>query len=541
MQDLRLHLLACVAIVGCQTDPSSGGGTGSTGEGSSSSGVAPADESSSDGADTTAAATSSSSEGGESSSSSDGADSDSSDSSTGPGCVPGEEEGCVCDDQGECGVGLGCEADVCVPIDCGNGTIEPPEECDDANGMNNDGCDNDCTLSSGAAAVYAGDEHACVTFHTGDIKCWGNHESGRLGYPMQGEDIGDDETPAGFGFVDVGGPVIELALGSNFSCALLEGEVVRCWGSGGTGRLGQGDNLSIGIFEAPSTVDPISLGGNAISIAAGTDHACAAMADGSLRCWGSNEAGQVGIPDELIVGDNELPSDLPPVNVGANVLQVAAGDQHTCAILGGGDVRCWGRNDLGQLGVPSIIEDIGDNEDPAGIPLVELDTEVVNISARFDHTCVSFVTGDVQCWGAGGSGRLGYGDENNLGDVAEVDSMLPLDLGFGATHLATGHEHTCVRLSSTGVFCWGEGDNGRLGLGTTDDVLAPLAEQVDVSKPQGPGDVAAGAAFTCTRTQGSEVKCWGRNNRGQIGQGAAFPFDLGDSELIASVGPIELE
>lgn len=540
MRIAKQHLLACVTLVACQTDSTGGGASDSTGAASSSSSSGPpATSSTTDQVDTTVASGGASSSGGESSSSgetTEGVDS----SGTATGCMRGQEEGCGCL-AGECGVGLGCEDDVCVVIDCGNGMIEKPEECDDANGTNNDGCDNDCTVSSGAAAVFAGDEHACVTFHTGQIKCWGNHEAGRLGYPGLGEDLGNDEVPADFDFVDVGAAVQSLALGSNFSCAYLEGDEVVCWGSGAHGRLGQGDTVSLGIFEAPSAIPAISLGGTPIQVAAGAEHACAVLADGTMRCWGNNEFGQVGQVGVDMVGDDELPSDLPPIDVGTNVLRVAAGARHTCAVLGGGDVRCWGNNDAGQLGVPGLTDNIGDDEAPSVNPIVQLDGEVVNISARFDHTCVSFVTGNVQCWGAGGSGRLGYGDEEPLGDDEEVNTQMSFDLGFNASHLATGAEHTCVRLISTGIFCWGEGDNGRLGLGNTDDVLTPVPGQVDVSKAQGPGDVATGAMFTCTRTQGSEVKCWGRNNRGQIGQGLAFPTDLGDNELIASVDAIPLE
>ena len=87
-----------------------------------------------------------------------------------------------------------------------------------------------------------------------------------------------------------------------------------------------------------ASVEKISLNGTPIQIDAGGEHACAVFADGNVSCWGRNDHGQVGIPGENMVGDNELPSEVMNINVGSNVEVVAAGLDHTCAILGGGDV-----------------------------------------------------------------------------------------------------------------------------------------------------------------------------------------------------------
>lgn len=533
-------LFACSLLVSCQPNTTGGGETEDASSSSSSSTSSGPAQTESTGVDTTVGEASASGDSTTESPPSTTTSSGGSDSTTATGCIPGEEVGCACD-AGECGVGLECQDDICVASDCGNGMVDPGEECDDMNGTQSDGCDNDCTISAGAADVVAGNEHVCVTFHTGDIKCWGNHENGRLGYPGLGEDIGDNETPADFVVVDVGAPVEQLALGSNYTCALLAGDDVVCWGDGQHGRLGQGNENDLGLAEAPSAIPPISLSGTPIQIATGAEHACAVFASGQVSCWGRNDHGQVGLPGFDMVGDDELPSEVPNINVGANVLQIAAGTDHTCALLGGGDVRCWGRDNAGQLGDPVSNADIGDNEDPATAPLVALNGQAIDIAARYDHTCVTYVTGEFQCWGEGASGKLGYGDSANVGDDEDVSTLMPLDLGFDPTNLATGADHTCVRLVSTGIFCWGEGDNGRLGTASVMDLFEPPMNQVDLSKPQGPASVTAGSAFTCGRTEGSEVKCWGSNNRGQLGQGLAFPTDLGDNEVLSVVGPIPLE
>jgi cysteine-rich repeat protein len=535
MRTYKTQFLACLAVVACNPDPD-GMGTATEGTESSSSGSTTAVTTMP--LDTTADGTTMGS--GDASSSSSGTES----SSTGPICMLGAE-GCLCD-EGACDDGLTCVDDVCVVVVlCGNGDLDDREECDDGNGVDSDGCDNDCTISPGAVEVIAGDEHVCARFHTGDIKCWGNFDDGRLGYMEVGQDVGDDETPADMPFVNVGASVEQLALGSDFTCVLVAGDEVVCWGGGQHGRLGQGNQTDLGSDQEPADIPPISLGGTPVQIATGAEHACAVMLGGELRCWGRNDQGQVGLPGFNMVGDDELPSDVPPVNLGKGMVaeQVACGTDHTCVILGGGGVLCFGRDNAGQLGTPESMEVmVGDDEDPGTEMLVLLDSEAVLIHARFNHTCVAYNNGEVQCWGEGGSGRLGYGNVANVGDDEDVLILPALDLGGGdPTHLATGSAHTCVRLATTEIFCWGEGDNGRLGYGNAMDEFAPLAMQVDLSQADGPRMVTVGREFSCATTEGSQVKCWGGNNRGQLGYGLAWTTDLGDDELIDSVGAVMLE
>ncbi|MCX4242725.1 RCC1 domain-containing protein [Paraliomyxa miuraensis] len=444
-----------------------------------------------------------------------------------------------------CADGLVCIDDVCTMTLCGNGDLDDDEVCDDGNQTDSDGCDNDCTVSAGAVEVVAGDEHVCALFHTGDIKCWGAYDSGRLGYLAQDQDIGDDETPASAPFVNVGAPVEQLALGTNFTCALLATDEVKCWGDGQHGRLGQGDQADLGSDQEPADIPAIDFGGGTpIQIAAGGEHACAVMQSGELRCWGRNDHGQIGLPGIAAAGDDELPGALPPVDLGMGVVaqQVAAGADHTCVLLGGGDVLCFGRDNAGQLATPATNASIGDDEAPSASTPVLLGGLAVMIAGRFNHTCVAYDTGELQCWGDGGSGRLGYGNTDNVGDDEDV-ALLPLvdTVGSDPTSFGMGLAHTCVRVGTTQIFCWGEGNNGRLGYGNANDLLEPSMDQVNLALPEAPRMVTAGREFSCATTQSSQVKCWGRNNRGQLGYGMAWTTDLGDNEPIDSIGPLQVE
>lgn len=440
---------------------------------------------------------------------------------------------------------LVCIEDTCLVGLCGNGDVEDREECDDGNGMDSDGCDNDCTISPGAVQVIAGEAHVCALFHTGDIKCWGAFNNGRLGYPGQAQDVGDDETPADMPFVNVGAPVEQLALGFDFTCALLAGGDVVCWGNGADGRLGQGNTDDLGLAEDPADIPPIDLGGVAIHIAAGTNHACAVLQSGELRCWGRYEDGQLGLPGSGNIGDDEVPSTVPAIDLGVGVVaqQVAAGTDHTCALLGGGGVLCFGRDNIGQLGTPESSNTIGDDEAPSTAQQVLLPEQAVLIAGRYDHTCVGYDTGTIQCWGDGGSGRLGYGNSDVVGDDEDLqlEPVIEPFVGGEPTTFGMGHAHTCVRLSTTQIYCWGEGDHGRLGYGNIMDQFAPLMDQVNLALPLAPRMVTAGREFSCATTEGSQVKCWGRNDRGQLGYGMAWDTDLADNEPIDSVGPVPIE
>jgi cysteine-rich repeat protein len=532
-----------IACVGAPPPPPGHGGDTSTGVGDASTSVAEATATAmpGTGSGTTSEADTGSTTGPEPSS-----------SSTGPACTPGEE-GCPCD-EGTCSEGLACIEDECVVLSCGNGDVDVGEECDDANGIDSDGCDVDCTISAGAAQVIAGHHHVCALFHTGNIKCWGNGGGGRLGIGSTAT-IGLDETPAEIDFVGAPDLVVrQLALGSDFTCALLMSDEVVCWGHGAYGKLGRGgtENFADEPGEDPADLNGISFamdGTVPVWIAAGGEHACAVMSNGALRCWGRNDFGQVGQPIlvselEPALGDDELPSSLSPVNLGAGALaqRVACGLRHTCVLLTNGQVTCFGHDGEGQLGNPDSGQTVGDDEDPAVAPPVPLTEPAVDVAALYDHTCVAYESGTIQCWGNGDSGQLGYGVLSDVGDN-EGFAMYPAvdPVGSEPTSFGMGERHTCVRLASTQIYCWGEGIDGRLGYGNETDLLTPSMDQVNLALPLAPRMVTAGREFSCATTEGSEVKCWGRNNQGQLGYGEAWNTDLGDDEPINAVGPVPIE
>ena len=148
------------------------------------------------------------------------------------------------------------------------------------------------------------------------------------------------------------------------TCALTMAGGVRCWGYGSMGQLGYGNTLNVGDDEAPATAGDVNVGTPVVQLAAGEYHTCALLQNGNVRCWGNGNFGALGYGNTLDIGDDEVPATAGDVNLGAPVVQLAAGEYHTCALLQNGNVRCWGSGLYGALGYGNF-DNIGDDEAPA--------------------------------------------------------------------------------------------------------------------------------------------------------------------------------
>lgn len=275
-------------------------------------------------------------------------------------------------------------------------------------------------------------------------------------------------------------------------------------------------------------------------VSAGETHSCA-MLGGWLKCWGKNDFGQLGQGDREARGDDpgEMGDKLPPVSLGvgrqvAEGFKVAVGSAHTCVVLDNGDVKCWGDNRMGQLGVGSSVTAVDRGD---ALPPVDLGRgrTVTSLVAGAYHTCASLVGGDVKCWGDNRFGQLGLGAPGNRGLVpGDMGDNLPaVDLGPGAraTWLAAGAYHTCAVLLEDGaVKCWGQNDYGQLGVGDSrsrglagDDLGTALAA-VPIGKERRAVQLAAGTYHTCATLENyRDILCWGYNGAGQLGRGSLGP------------------
>ena len=335
--------------------------------------------------------------------------------------------------------------------------------------------------ASGVAVVSAGSRHTCAVTTAGGVKCWGRD-----------------------GQADVSGltsGVAAVSAGSRHSCALTTTGGVKCWGSDTWGQLGDGRAAHRHGSSRPVDVSDLTSGVAAVS--AGDLHTCAVTTTGGVTCWGYNASGQFG--DGSTVA-RPFPAS-PPAGLTSGAAAVSAGLNHTCAVTTTGAVKCWGQNFFGELGD-------GNAPDPSNAPVdvSGLTSGVAAVSAGGRHSCALTTAGGVQCWGLNVSGQLGDGSANDSATPVDVSSLTS-----GVAAVSAGDDHTCALTTGGGVQCWGRNISGQLGNGSANDSDTPI----DVSGlSSGVAAVSAGLSHTCAVTTTGDVKCWGRNASGQLGDGS---------------------
>jgi alpha-tubulin suppressor-like RCC1 family protein len=320
----------------------------------------------------------------------------------------------------------------------------------------------------------------CALMESGALRCFGSGLSGALGYGNV-RDIGDDEPPASAGDVPVGRKVTHVSAGPYHTCACLDDGAVRCWGRNDNFQLGYSNPRTIGDDETPASAGDVDVGGFAVQVAAGLGHTCALLANGRVRCWGAGGGGRLGYANQRVIGDDESPASAGDVELGGAASQIVAGATHTCALLENHKVRCWGSGGNGRLGLGSTLN-VGDDETPASMADVDVGGPVERLAAGDFATCALLVGGKVRCWGSAEHGELGYGNARTIGDDETPAAAGDIDLGGPATSIDVGYLHACATLASGAVRCWGRASTGALGYGNLNDIG-------DDESPASAGDV----------------------------------------------------
>jgi alpha-tubulin suppressor-like RCC1 family protein len=393
--------------------------------------------------------------------------------------------------------------------------------------------------------IAAGDEHTCVLFRGGAVRCWGAGARGRLGTGATAS-IGDDETPATTPDVALGGRAAQIVAGKEHTCALLDTGSVRCWGAARSGQLGYGNRRDVGDDEAPASAGDVILGEPAVQLTASGMHTCALLGTGSVRCWGLNTEGQLGLAfDPRTIGDDELPTAVPAVDLGATtgatpgakIEQLASSFAHTCALLAGGSVRCWGPV-LG-AGVDKLTPAADRAPVALGAPAASLGT-----GTAATHTCAVTTAGRVRCWGLATGGPRGHGKSVAVG-VAPGTLPTPAELGDlpitgRVVQVAPGSDHTCVLTAAGQVRCWGDSRFGVLGQGPGrgESGRVPVESATHVDLGGRAVEIAAGGFHTCALLDTGRVRCWGWNRSGQLGYGT--PENVGEQRPPAAAGDVPL-
>ena len=340
-------------------------------------------------------------------------------------------------------------------------------------------------------ALAAGAQHNCAIRVDGTVWCWGVNTHGQLG---------NNSVAPAYVPVQVSNLLgaVSVSAGDSHTCAALANGTVKCWGDNSEHQLGNGSSVTFSAVPVTASTSGAS------DISAGRRFTCATPS-GSVVCWGYNGSGQFGIGSTAAV-TTPIVAHLPNAFEAA----IATGGSHTCIILAGGAVQCWGLNALGQLGDGTTT----DHYAPG--PVVSTVTNAIEIAAGNLHTCATIVDGTIRCWGDNTYGQLGNGTFSQVG-IVSVSGIVGSFLGRGVT---AGNQFTCARRGTGASACWGAGVQGQLG----DSANVSSTSAAAVTGLTNPASFSAGnGAHACVANTKGGVECWGDNSRGQLGTGNFTP------------------
>ena len=361
-------------------------------------------------------------------------------------------------------------------------------------------------------AVGVGYNSACAITAGGALICWGENDFGQVGVP-----IGNCGNPcSGSGQVTgLTSGVTSVSVGEFTACAVVGGSV-ECWGSNGAEELG---STSGPASSAPAPIPGLTTGVTSVSV--GPENACAVTAGGGVMCWGTNGSGGLGNNSTT---DSPTPVQVVGLTSGVTAVSTGASEGTACAITAGGGVACWGGNSpyqYGLLGNGSTAQN-----SPIPVQVSGLTSGVTSVSVGYDSACAVTSAGTVMCWGHNSNGELGMSEA--AFSTMQLSAVPVQVTGFtsNVTSVSVGNEFACALTTVGGVMCWGENSVGELGNNSTVQYSAAPVQVTGLTS--GVTSVSAGGNYACAAT-GCGIVCWGEQANFLGSSKVPMPVGVGNS------------
>ena len=306
----------------------------------------------------------------------------------------------------------------------------------------------------------------------------------------------------------------QLSASFYHSCAIALNGRAYCWGSGNSGKLGNGSTASSRVPVAVNTSGVLA-GKTIKQISAGENHTCAIASDNRAYCWGSNKNGQLGNGS---TADSRVPVavNMSGALAGKTIKQMSVEFSTSCVVASDNRAYCWGSNKNGQLGNGSTA----DSRVPVAVNTsgVLVGKTIKEVTTGGFHTCALDTSSKMYCWGLNSSGRLGGGLTSILSNVPVAVNMSGVLAGKTIKQILAGGDHGCVVASDDKMYCWGLNNNGELGNNSSVNSSVPVAVNADgVLAGKTIRQMSAGFSSTCAVDSGYGIYCWGYNSNGQLG------------------------
>ena len=304
--------------------------------------------------------------------------------------------------------------------------------------------------------------------------------------------------------------VVKMGLGEYNTCAITSSGRVFCWGFNNYGQLGVGSKTTPSFSVNPTEVrTPWT--SDAVDLSLGHNFACALMAEGTVWCWGDNSFEQLGNPSVSTQSSVPVPVNLP---AGRFATSIKSSDWHTCAVLDDGSMHCWGRYSWFNMG--DRLSQTAVNVDTPSEVLLPRHLDVVSMDVGKYHGCAYMSDASLWCWGQNEQGQVGVGSvsDGSVGESIKTPVEIDIQNLPPIVDLSANYENTCALHDTGDLTCWGYNNNAQVGDGTTTDAASPTSVFLGSSSAS---FVSVGHDFACAGTDDGSVNCWGYNNYGQLG------------------------